>query len=145
MKKGRENNVISLKGWFYTFNYKIAGGTKAKVCSSLEYVVSTLSKCNLGQLVIYDSFDYHLFHIKICYSHDNAARYITAIKTVMCFPIDSINTIYFSNYIGLNEVHVINFEKTPQVKLKLLLKVVRIGYIGTKLFGPYFSEVECKI
>jgi hypothetical protein len=79
-KKGRENNTISLKDWFNTFNYKIARGTKAKVCASLEYVVSILSKYNLGQLVIYDCFDDHLFHIRICYSHDNTARYRTAIK-----------------------------------------------------------------
>jgi hypothetical protein len=63
----------------------------------------------------------------------------------MRFPTDSVNTIYFENYVGLNEIHVINFRKTPQVKLELLLKVVRVGYIGTKLFGCYLSEVEYKI
>jgi hypothetical protein len=63
----------------------------------------------------------------------------------MCFPTDSVNTIYFLKYVGLNEVHVINFEKISQVKLELLLKVVRIGYVGTKLLGSYLSEFECKI
>jgi len=47
--------------------------------------------------------------------------------------------------VGLIEVHVINFEKNAHVKLELILKVVRIGYVGTKWFGSYLSAVEWKI